>query len=100
MRVKTISKFKPMTSTMETGAIQLAQVIAASGGQPASMTGKCRPRVVTIASTAGLSMPRKASYTRKMPAKPTPSFSASISAGPSLTRANSAMARMTTGSMT
>jgi hypothetical protein len=85
---------------MVIGAMGDAQVIAASGGHPTSSTGKSSPLVCTMDVTAGAICWTKNPNAMKMPANPTPSFSAERAAWPTFMRIASATTRMTAGSMT
>ncbi len=95
-----MARLRASTSTMVSGAMGEAHVIAARGGQPTSRTGKSRPRVLTIAVTAGAICCTKKSNAMKMPAKPTPSRRAEYRDCPTFMRMARATTRMTVGSIT
>ena len=85
---------------MTSGARVVDQVMAASGGQPTSTTGKSMPRIRIISRMAGLIWVTKKENTIKTPANPAPIRTVERIASAGRIRATSARISMKAGRIT
>ncbi len=100
VRDASIARLTSMTSTIAMGVSADDQVIAASGGQPMSITGYSSPRRAMMESMTGPICDTKKLNTTKMPANPAAMRIAARKASVCFMRAIPARTSMNTGSIT